>query len=125
MTLTGLAVDYTAHLAHAYMESKEGARLERVHDAFRIMGISVFWGLLTPVISAMTLASCPLQDLAKFGTFFLLTTAWAYAWAVLFLMPILFFFSLPWQSISDSSVAQAGWSKVPALSSGEVRELAL
>lgn len=89
MSLTGFAVDYTVHLAHAYMESKEVKRVERVHDAFRDMGISVFWGMLTSVISAVTLASCALQNLAKFGTFFLLTIAWAYAWSVLFSMPLM------------------------------------
>jgi len=89
MVLTGFAVDYVVHLAHAYMESPDRDRLARTHFALRELGISVFWGMLTSVISAVVLSSLQLQFFAKFGLFFLLTIAWAYAWAVLFLMPVL------------------------------------
>lgn len=89
MILTGFAVDYVVHLAHAYMESTAARPLERVHDALRALGISVFWGMLTSVIAAGVLSTLQLQFFAKFGTFFLLTIAWSYAWAVLFLMPSL------------------------------------
>eukprot|EP00964_Phaeocystis_antarctica_P151859 scaffold119540_cov66-Phaeocystis_antarctica.AAC.2 len=89
MILTGFAVDYVVHLAHAYMESNAPTRLERTHDALRDLGISVFWGMLTSVISAAVLASLQLQFFSKFGTFFLLTIIWSYLWSVLFLMPLL------------------------------------
>ena len=89
MILTGFAVDYVVHLAHAYMESNAPTRLERTHDAVRDLGISVFWGMLTSVISAAVLASLQLQFFSKFGTFFLLTIIWSYLWSVLFLMPLL------------------------------------
>jgi len=71
------------------MESESATRLERVHDALRDMGISVFWGMLTSMISAAALASCQIQFLSKFGIFFLLTISYAYLWSVLFLMPLL------------------------------------
>ena len=53
------------------------------------MGISVFWGMLTSMISAAALAPCQIQFLSKFGIFFLLTISYAYLWSVLFLMPLL------------------------------------
>lgn len=89
MILCGFAVDYVVHLAHAYMESTAKPRLERTHDALKTLGVSVFWGMLTSAVSGAVLASCTMQFLAKFGTFFLLTILWAYLWAVLFLMPLL------------------------------------
>jgi len=89
MILTGFAVDYVVHLAHAYMESTAHTRLERTHDALRSLGISVFWGMLTSVISAVVLATLQLQFFSKFGLFFFLTILYAYLWAVLFLMPLL------------------------------------
>jgi len=89
MILTGFAVDYVVHLSHAYMESKAASRLERVHDALRTLGISVFWGMLTSIIAAAVLSTLQLQFFAKFGTFFLFTILWSYLWAVLFLMPLL------------------------------------
>jgi len=91
MILTGFAVDYVVHLSHAYMESDKSSRLERVHDALRDLGISVFWGMLTSIISAGVLASLQLQFFAKFGLFFFLTIIWSYLWSVLFLMPLLAF----------------------------------
>jgi len=91
MILTGFAVDYVVHLSHAYMDSRSSSRLERTHDALRDLGISVFWGMLTSVVSAIVLANLQLQFFSKFGTFFLLTIIWAYVWAVLFLMPLLAF----------------------------------
>lgn len=91
MILTGFAVDYVVHLSHAYMESNKADRIERVHDALRDLGISVFWGMLTSIISAFVLSSLQLQFFAKFGFFFLLTIIWAYLWSVLFLMPMLAF----------------------------------
>ena len=89
MVLTGFAVDYVVHLSHAYMESPALTRLERVHDALRDLGISVFWGMLTSMFAATTLATCQIQFLSKFGIFFALTIAYAYLWSVLFLMPLL------------------------------------
>lgn len=89
MVLTGFAVDYVVHLSHAYMESASASRLDRVHDALRDLGISVFWGMLTSIFAASALASCQIQSLAKFGVFFALTISYAYLWSVLFLMPLL------------------------------------
>jgi len=89
MILTGFAVDYVVHLAHAYMESTAHSRLERAHEALRSLGISVFWGMLTSVISAVVLATLQLQFFSKFGFFFFLTILYSYLWAVLFLMPLL------------------------------------
>merc|ERR1712182_155567 len=45
------------------MESESDTRLERVHDALRDLGISVFWGMLTSLIAASALASCQIQFL--------------------------------------------------------------
>ena len=91
MILPGFAVDYVVHLSHAYMESNKKERLERVHDAVRDLGISVFWGMLTSLFAAVTLATCSIQSLSKFGVFFALTISFAYLWSVLFLMPLLSF----------------------------------
>jgi hypothetical protein len=89
MILTGFAVDYVVHLAHAYMESKASTRLERVHDALRDLGISVFWGMTTSILAAGALATCQIQFFHKFGVFFALTIAFAYLWSIFFLMPLL------------------------------------
>ena len=91
MILTGFAVDYVVHLAHAYMESRKASRVERVHEALAALGISVFWGMLTSVIAAGVLSTLQLQFFSKFGFFFLLCIGWSYLWAVLFLMPLLAF----------------------------------
>merc|ERR1719453_2854357 len=91
MILPGFAVDYVVHLAHAYMESGRKDRIERVHDSLRDLGISVFWGMLTSLLAAVALATCSIQSLSKFGTFFALTISYAYLWSVLFLMPLLAF----------------------------------
>jgi len=91
MILTGFAVDYVVHLSHSYMESNKASPIDRVHDALRDLGISVFWGMLTSVIAAGVLSTLQLQFFSKFGTFFLLTIVCAYLWAVLFLMPLLAF----------------------------------
>merc|ERR1711998_88491 len=80
MILTGFAVDYVVHLSHAYMESRKASPVERVHDALRDLGISVFWGMLTSIISAYVLSTLQLQFLAKFGLFFMLTIIWSYLW---------------------------------------------
>lgn len=72
MILTGFAVDYVVHLSHAYMDSHSATRMERTHDALRDLGISVFWGMLTSVVSSGVLANLQLQFFSKFGTFFLL-----------------------------------------------------
>ena len=71
MILTGFAVDYVVHLAHAYMESRKASRVERVHEALAALGISVFWGMLTSVIAAGVLSTLQLQFFSKFGFFFL------------------------------------------------------
>lgn len=89
MILTGFAVDYVVHLSHAYMESESATRLERVHDALRDLGISFFWGMLTSLFAAGTLATCQIQFLSKFGIFFALTISYAYLWSIFFLMPLL------------------------------------
>ena len=89
MVLTGFAVDYVVHLSHSYMESSSTMRLDRVHDALRDMGISVFWGMLTSMFAAGVLATCQIQFLYKFGMFFMMTILYAYLWSVLFLMPLL------------------------------------
>ena len=91
MILPGFAVDYVVHLSNAYMESGSKVRLERVHDAVRDLGISVFWGMLTSLLAAIALATCSIQSLSKFGVFFALTISYAYLWSVLFLMPLLAF----------------------------------
>jgi len=111
MILTGFAVDYVVHLSHAYMESKAASRVERVHDALRTLGISVFWGMVTSVIAAYTLSTLQLQFFSKFGTFFLFTIFWAYLWAVLFLMPLLAFIGP--EGVGPHAVAKAD-DKTPA-----------
>ena len=60
-----------------------------MHDACRDLGISVFWGMLTSLVAAYVLSTLQLQFFSKFGSFFLLTILWAYAWSVLFLLPLL------------------------------------
>jgi len=89
MILSGFSVDYVVHLAHAYMESSHAARLDRVKDALRDLGVSVFWGMTTSVIASISLAMCYIQFFYKFGLFFLLTIVWAYLWAALFMMAVL------------------------------------
>ena len=101
-------------LAHAYMGSAARARLARTHDALRALGISVFWGMLTSVISAATLATLQLQFFSKFGVFFLLTIVWAYLWALLFLMPLL-------ATIGPEVVEGAGAAPPEKAKSGDAR----
>jgi hypothetical protein len=95
-------------LAHAYMESNSASRLERVHDALRDLGISVFWGMLTSVISAGVLSSLQLQFFSKFGLFFLLTIVWAYLWAIFFLMPLLATIGPEGEAKADAGTEMSG-----------------
>merc|ERR1719231_1504607 len=89
MILAGFAVDYVVHLAHAYMESGKYARLDRVADALSDLGISVFWGMATSAAASIGLVLCLIQIFSRFGTFLLLTIAYAYVWAAVFMMIML------------------------------------
>lgn len=53
---TGFAVDYSAHIAHAYITSNEGTVNGRVMDAMSTLGASVFMGGFSTFLSMVVLA---------------------------------------------------------------------
>ena len=71
-------------------------------------GTSVFWGMLTSVISAGVLSSLQLQFFSKFGLFFLLTIVWAYLWAIFFLMPLLATIGPEGEAKADAGTEMSG-----------------
>lgn len=77
--LVGLAVDYTVHIANAYVNCEEtdgnaaGSREARIRVALRRMGLSVTSGAVTTVGAASFLLRCEITFFGTFGEFMVVT----------------------------------------------------
>lgn len=53
--VVGLSVDYSVHLAHAYIESKSKTKWARIRFSLNSVGISILSGAITTVLASITL----------------------------------------------------------------------
>ena len=68
--LMGLAVDYTTHLANAYVEAPETfSRRQRSSFMVGHMGISVLWGAATTIVGGVVLLFGEITFFPAFGRF--------------------------------------------------------
>ena len=72
--LVGISIDYTLHLAPAYMETPDDMTSdEKMRDACKHAGISVFSGALTISLSGFVLLFSTITFFSTFGLFILAT----------------------------------------------------
>jgi preprotein translocase subunit SecF len=88
----GLAVDYTVHLLHAFNESAEKDRTERVRSSLGSMGITVLSGALTTLLAALPLFFTQSQFFFNFGLFVFIIISLSIVLAILLLIPVLLLF---------------------------------
>ena len=93
--LAGFSVDYSLHLAHAYIHAEKGSVADRTKEAFGDMGTSVFSGMLTSIVASIPLFLCTLTFFAKFGTFLCLTIVFSWIFANFGFMGLLAHFQIP------------------------------
>merc|ERR1719331_2086238 len=86
--VVGLAVDYSAHLVHAYNTAPVRLRRERVEFAARTMGTSVLAGALTTFLASTALWFTTITFFVNFGTFMALTVLFSFMFAFTFVMPL-------------------------------------
>lgn len=85
----GVSFDFCSHMANAYVESKSATRHDRVRDALTDLGISVFAGALSTLVSSATLFLASVTFFQKFARFVTVTVALSLIWSLVFLMAIL------------------------------------
>ena len=66
---TGLSVDFTVHLAAAYLEAHEDTRYERIVHSLTAMATPVFSAALTTLAASAVLLGTIVQFFVKFGIF--------------------------------------------------------
>ena len=100
--LVGFSVDYTVHLAVAYVHSKKSTTPERVIDALSAMGVSVTAAAVSTFTSSLFLFAATLAFFLQFGIFMALAVAWAYLCGTFVFMSLLCGFGpLPETNYSD------------------------
>jgi hypothetical protein len=106
--LSGFSVDYIVHLAQEYKSCK-GDTKKRAIETLEILGVSLFYGMITSVAASIPLmAFCQLQFFVKFGVFFMSTIIFSWMFANLLFMTLLALSSIP--------VKRSGWKKLTSLS---------
>jgi len=71
--LVGLSVDYTIHLANAWVNAQGKTREEKLKEMLTEIGISVFAASVTTFLSAIALFTCNVMFFVKFGIFIAFT----------------------------------------------------
>jgi len=111
--LAGFAVDYVVHLAHAFNHAEAETRVEKVQQAFDMIGVSVLSGMVTSVLAALALLTCNLQFFAKFGFFLICTVIWAWLWGNCFFMCLMRLVgpdnTTPWWMQVPNSILPQKW----------------
>lgn len=82
--LIGFSMDYTLHLADAYVESGRKTRTERTQDALTHLGISVTAGAATTLLSGLFLWGAIITFFTKFAFNITTTIISSYLWSMLF-----------------------------------------
>jgi hypothetical protein len=88
IVVVGLAVDYSAHLVHAYHTAGVTDRVGRSLHAATTMGTSVLAGALTTFLASVALWFCQIVFFVNFGTFMALTVLYSIAIALFFVLPL-------------------------------------
>ena len=76
--LVGFSVDYTVHLAVAYVHSQKRTSGERVIDALSAMGVSVSAAAFSTLGSSCFLFAATFVFFLQFGIFMAMAVVWAY-----------------------------------------------
>jgi hypothetical protein len=87
--LIGFSVDYTVHLAVAYVESRATTRKGKTQDALAEMGISVTAGAVTTFGAGVFLFGATIIFFRKFGILIMSTIAYSMLWALIFFPSLL------------------------------------
>lgn len=82
----GLSVDFTAHLAEAYMGAKYDDREHRVIHCLEHSGVSVVSGAVSTLLASGCLLFCNIRFFKTFGTMIFITIIFAISFSV-FLFP--------------------------------------
>eukprot|EP00930_Biecheleria_cincta_P102937 TRINITY_DN9479_c0_g4_i1.p1 TRINITY_DN9479_c0_g4~~TRINITY_DN9479_c0_g4_i1.p1 ORF type:complete len:1108 (+),score=159.52 TRINITY_DN9479_c0_g4_i1:3-3326(+) len=80
----GLSVDFTAHLAEAYMGAKYDDREHRVIHALEHSGVSVVSGAVSTLLASGCLLFCTISFFKTFGTMIFITIIFAIVFSVFF-----------------------------------------
>lgn len=86
----GFSVDYIVHVAMAYIDSIYDTRAERMNSAYRHIGLAVFSGAITTIISAVFLLFTSIYVLHKFGILIIMTILLSIFYSLTF-MPAVFY----------------------------------
>jgi len=67
-TLIGFSIDYIVHYAADYVHSTQPLRGDKMREAYRHMGVSIFSGFITTFGSGFILLFTEFMTLQKFGS---------------------------------------------------------
>jgi len=87
--VSGLAVDYTLHIAHLYQHSDKDTRLLRVQDAMSLVGISIFSGATTTLLASSMLFCAYIKMSQAFGATIFLSILFSFIYALGLFVPLL------------------------------------
>jgi len=80
----GLSVDFTAHMAESYNQSKSDDRDERVREALEHSGVSIISGAISTSLAGLCLCACQISFFVSFGTLLLFTIIFAVLFSLFF-----------------------------------------
>ena len=90
--LIGFSVDYTVHIANAYVESKKPTAFERTREALTEMAISIIAGAGTTFGAGLFLFGATITFFGKFGTLILLSIGLSLTFSLVFFTSTLLVF---------------------------------
>ena len=74
IVFVGFSVDYTLHVAHAFVSSRNATAESQVHEAVSHLGPSIFGAALTTCVAAVSLMLCTIQVFVKMGLVLFMST---------------------------------------------------
>ena len=77
-TLIGFSIDYVVHYASEYAHSNELLRADKMREAYRHMGVSIFAGFVTTFGSGFILLFTVFMTMQKFGSTVCQTVAFSF-----------------------------------------------
>lgn len=85
----GYSFDGVAHLATAYVDSKEWNREERMRDALTELGISVLFGAISTLFAGIALTPAFIVFFTKFAILLIATVLLSLLWSLMFFPALL------------------------------------
>lgn len=82
--LIGFSIDYVVHLSAHYVHSPFPTREQKMHHAFKEMGVSIFSGALTTLGAGIFLYPALLRIFRKFSIIIVFTVIFALFYSLLF-----------------------------------------